>query len=551
MEVIKTAIEGGGDCKTTDIQSPQGNFIKRMDMFLLPKVSIPFIVFFFISLSVHAIVNPLGMESAMNNKSINTIKVIVLDKNIQNIAEEGNRPLYANLIIQEMIDIPNTKYVIKWDFDLNGTVISIPDNCILEFDGGSFNNGTIVGENTVISAPLSRIFSTNTTIAGTWKNEKAYIEWFGAVGDGNIDDSDCMRKCLPFKNIELQDKTYLIKMVDIPMDSVHIWGIGNATIYNNEWGPWCFRTSNDHIEIDHISFKAIPHTKVTRSYPGGEFDNGACAVLAKGSYCKFHDLYIEEFYSGIWIGGDYLGDDHLQEGNELYNIKCHNINFNPVAWQRNFVAHDITGDCSTFTPSSYNGIEKGIYSGNPCHLLYLTGKSYNTIGYNISSSGCQGGSTIAVKGVENGFFYNVVAEGSAVIQATCLPERPNRNVFFNNIICRNQTHASNYIIWADNNINCTFNNIETYDKDYYPIIRIGKGCVDVAVSDLTMRYDGDIIHNSPNAFFLHLNYSRNTIVNNVKIDYKSENSDIYAIFMGTGSIIRNVTMPINGRCKTQ
>lgn len=510
------------------------------------------IVLFMMSIAVYALESrdvPQVNAFVLDNKTSDAMRVVLLQKNLLKITEEGNNTRYTNVLSQKMIDRPNVKYVIKWNYDLNGTVITIPDNCILEFDGGSFDNGTIVGNNTVISAPLSKIFTTNLTITGTWKNEKAYIEWFGAAGDGNIDDSDCMRKCLPFKSIELQDKTYLIKMVDIPMDSVHIWGIGNATIYNDEWGPWCFRTSSDYIEIDHVNFKAIPHTKVTRSYPGGEFDNGACAVLSKGSYCKFHDLYIEEFYNGIWIGGDYLDDNQLQDGNELYNIKCHNINFNSVAWQRNFVAHDITGDCATFTPSSYNGIEKGTYSGNPCHLLYLTGKSYNTIGYNISSSGCQGGSTIAVKGVVNGVFYNIVAERSAVIQATCLSGRPNRNVFYNHIICRNQTHASNYIIWADNNINCTFNNIETYDKEYHPIIRIGKGCEDVVVSDLTMRYVGDINQNSPNAFFLHLYYSKNTKINNAKIDFPSDKGDIYAINFGTGTIINNVEMPKNGFCK--
>lgn len=48
-----------------------------------------------------------------------------------------------NLIYQGVFEHPNTRYIIRYDFDLDGNQIIIPDNCILDFQGGSIKNGYI------------------------------------------------------------------------------------------------------------------------------------------------------------------------------------------------------------------------------------------------------------------------------------------------------------------------------------------------------------------------------------------------------------------------
>lgn len=48
-----------------------------------------------------------------------------------------------NLIYQGVFKYPNTRYIIRYDFDLDGKSIEIPDNCILDFQGGSIKNGYI------------------------------------------------------------------------------------------------------------------------------------------------------------------------------------------------------------------------------------------------------------------------------------------------------------------------------------------------------------------------------------------------------------------------
>lgn len=93
-----------------------------------------------------------------------------------------------NVLTQEMINKSNVIYEIRYDFDLNGKSITIPEGCTLKFEGGKFSNGTLHGNNTkIIADPSDHIFSYDRTknyIDGTWKINKWYCAWFGTVADG-------------------------------------------------------------------------------------------------------------------------------------------------------------------------------------------------------------------------------------------------------------------------------------------------------------------------------------------------------------------------------
>lgn len=51
-----------------------------------------------------------------------------------------------NILTQAAINQPNTIYEIRYDFDLYGAEIVIPEDCVLKFEGGSFKNGKISSE---------------------------------------------------------------------------------------------------------------------------------------------------------------------------------------------------------------------------------------------------------------------------------------------------------------------------------------------------------------------------------------------------------------------
>lgn len=110
-----------------------------------------------------------------------------------------------NVLTQSMINTANTIYVIQYDYDLNGITISIPENCILQFDGGSLSNGTITFNKTHITdgkfiniIPLGNI---NNTIAyAKWfesEDDTKVIHWLFTIAANNV-------------QIELENKTYNI-----------------------------------------------------------------------------------------------------------------------------------------------------------------------------------------------------------------------------------------------------------------------------------------------------------------------------------------------------
>lgn len=82
-----------------------------------------------------------------------------------------------NLLTQDMINEPNTRYVIQYDFDLNDAEITIPEGCILDFQGGNFYNGTIIGTNTKLFNFVDIDISSNPNILykGNFYNTNLFV----------------------------------------------------------------------------------------------------------------------------------------------------------------------------------------------------------------------------------------------------------------------------------------------------------------------------------------------------------------------------------------
>lgn len=74
-----------------------------------------------------------------------------------------------NLLVQSMIAEPNTIYIIQYDYDLNNQTITIPSDCILDFQGGTFNNGTVTLSNTKVPQGCNIADYITSTINGNYK----------------------------------------------------------------------------------------------------------------------------------------------------------------------------------------------------------------------------------------------------------------------------------------------------------------------------------------------------------------------------------------------
>lgn len=127
-----------------------------------------------------------------------TYKTIILKKNLVN---------GVNTLTQEMMSTTNTKYVIKYDYTL-GEDITIPANCVLEFDGGSIdgidsdnttlnlNNCPLIGKPLIKNCKLTNIYKKEINLSwlGINNSSSAYntktLNWLGALELKWIVDTD-------------------------------------------------------------------------------------------------------------------------------------------------------------------------------------------------------------------------------------------------------------------------------------------------------------------------------------------------------------------------
>ena len=94
-----------------------------------------------------------------------------LSKTYNTLILKPNKVGTNNVLTQSMINEPNTKYVIIYNFDLLGQEITMPKDSILEINGGDIANGTIIGQDTILLNPNQvQILTDNISLEGTWND---------------------------------------------------------------------------------------------------------------------------------------------------------------------------------------------------------------------------------------------------------------------------------------------------------------------------------------------------------------------------------------------
>lgn len=108
---------------------------------------------------------------------------VYLRKNLQTLTDPNTgETRLINYLTQTMVGKENVIYHIQYDYNLNGQTITIPEGCVLLFEGGSISDGTINFINTTIVAN-THIFK-NINITGTILSDLYLSMWeFGSTTD--------------------------------------------------------------------------------------------------------------------------------------------------------------------------------------------------------------------------------------------------------------------------------------------------------------------------------------------------------------------------------
>lgn len=216
----------------------------------------------------------------------------------------------ANILTQEMLSEPNTTYLIQYNFDLNNKTITIPFNSTLCFDGGSFDNGRIIGNNTYINAGVEKIFGKGLLLHGTYNNEVIYSEWYGSIGNNsNFDDSAPIQNAIDnsitsgIRVVQLLNKNYWIRQPINVHSFVKIKGIRNSKIFNyftklSVYSDIDAIVCND-ADIKNLQIEDMEIVGKQGSKHGIHLYNDNRDVSLR--YCNFINLTITKFNHGISI----------------------------------------------------------------------------------------------------------------------------------------------------------------------------------------------------------------------------------------------------------
>ena len=228
----------------------------------------------------------------------------------------GN-PGYDKQGVLYQTDFPseNTTYVVRYDFTL-GEDITVPANCILEFDRGSISGAyTITGNNTGIHAGLVKIFNTNVTLAGSWNVTEVYPEWFGAKGDGVNEDYTFVQKAIDVsciigcKTVALNGIYYCSTTINctntreagtIIRDSLILYGTNTkaAFIFNTGDNPGIETTGSQWLKLKDLTLN------VSESNPAKvAIFQGICSILPQTQNQIFENLRIFTPYCPIYNYG--------------------------------------------------------------------------------------------------------------------------------------------------------------------------------------------------------------------------------------------------------
>lgn len=126
---------------------------------------------------------PRGTSLQPDNEDIRETEANTLQfADRDNVEGMGYKILRRNKSFKQQIDAnlegtANTIYEIRYDFDLDEEEVTIPENCVLKFEGGSLSNGSIEINNVEVSGtPILGVW-----IAGTIKNEAVFQSWFDTI----------------------------------------------------------------------------------------------------------------------------------------------------------------------------------------------------------------------------------------------------------------------------------------------------------------------------------------------------------------------------------
>ena len=266
-----------------------------------------------------------------------------------------------NVLTQGMLAKENTRYIIQYDYDLQGEDIIIPKGCVLDFQGGSLDNGNLDCNNCYIESNINSIFR-DINLSGEVQNCVIESCWFSIDLTGETDCTDILQRCANFSVSNVK-----------PLNLTNgIYKISNSIVFQN--GNWGFRGINgNNSTIVVESESSIPAILVPNgsgreamatirdlklkgnALTTGIELRGACQVFVEN--CYFYDNRYGVVYSND-VGSGTFTEGCIVEKSRFAASCLTALRYYRGAGNDSFHGSGIK-DCWIDTPSDYPAIEIG------------------------------------------------------------------------------------------------------------------------------------------------------------------------------------------------
>lgn len=271
--------------------------------------------------------------AAMDITNIASFSVTATDSTTGTAQTITSEVVYPNIQakVQSKFNRSNTIYKITRDIDLGNGVLTIPFGCTLDFQGGSFSNGTITGNGTDITVDKqARIFN-NIIIAGTWKVAVIYSGWFNfryTAGSNNLQNLQNLFNLSSNSYngvINISQGDYYITIANNSTDSIVIYSNttvnlnGNIILNPNDLTNYNIVTIRQRNNIIIQGGGSIVGDVVTHTGTTGEWGMGIS--IYDGNNITIKDVSVKN----CWGDGIYIGQVKAATTSYSSNILIDNV----------------------------------------------------------------------------------------------------------------------------------------------------------------------------------------------------------------------------------
>lgn len=343
------------------------------------------------------IVNNPDDEDLTEETNENEEKVIKLaDKEYNTAGFSGLGRVYLrrnisaskNVLTQDVMSKANTRYIIQYDYDLGGNTINIPENCLLDFQGGSLSNGIINGSKFRIKSELNKIFNNIQFTGDVTKNVTFEVDWFVSKYETYFSESpqtdstdelqqmfDCGIENIHFNNNKFFNVTKTLSInhhINITGARYRERHFGNARTISVNYNNPCIFTC---LPITVLKYIQKPDKDTYRPVNIGGF-NILCCYDYSVNYVK-SETPLVEIYCGDKEGGTRACIWGLNIDINITNI-CRFIDENPQDVYPNMIGilfHTAGDDQNYITYVTIDGYIQGVIS---CIDTKIEGTSWMT-----------------------------------------------------------------------------------------------------------------------------------------------------------------------------